>query len=366
MSARIAIAALVAGLLLVSSVGAPPAPACAPAPPQGKPVVNADQTVILIWDAATETEYFIRKASFKSEAEDFGFIVPTPAEPKLEESGDAAFPYLADQTKPEIKQVPGPSSMACSCGGGPAGKNEGTKTGVKVLAEKEVAGFKASVLEADSANALVKWLESNQFAYSPAIEAWAQPYIEKKWKFTALKVAKSKNDRKEQYVAAKALRMSFNTKVPLFPYQEPNPEHAAKELGAKNRLLRIYFVGEARYRGELTEEIPWDGKVAWSNKLSADVRQKALELLDLATENPGPQEWWLTEFEDEWQYRAAANDVQFFRDPNQDTVKREPMEVWVRTLWPTDVTVYAIAAILVFPPFFRRVRRSSFWRLSRR
>ena len=50
-------------------------PACCPAPPSGKPVVNADQTVIILWDAARKTEHFIRKASFKSDADNFGFLV---------------------------------------------------------------------------------------------------------------------------------------------------------------------------------------------------------------------------------------------------------------------------------------------------
>ena len=53
------------------------APACCPVPPRGKPVVNADQTVVILWDAATQTQHFIRQASFKSEADDFGFLVPT-------------------------------------------------------------------------------------------------------------------------------------------------------------------------------------------------------------------------------------------------------------------------------------------------
>ena len=36
-------------------------PACCPAPPRGKPVVNADQTVIIIWDADTKTEGFTER-----------------------------------------------------------------------------------------------------------------------------------------------------------------------------------------------------------------------------------------------------------------------------------------------------------------
>src|ERR1700682_5066336 len=91
--------------LLLAVLLSSPTPACCPAPPSGKPVVNADQTVILIWDAATKTQHFIRKASFKSDADDFGFLVPTPSQPELNESGNDAFPYLLKLTEPERQQV---------------------------------------------------------------------------------------------------------------------------------------------------------------------------------------------------------------------------------------------------------------------
>lgn len=68
------------GLLAYHLVG--PAEACCPAGPRGKPVVNADQTVIMIWDAAAKTQHFIRRASFKTELDDFGFIVPSPTQPE--------------------------------------------------------------------------------------------------------------------------------------------------------------------------------------------------------------------------------------------------------------------------------------------
>ena len=70
------------------------ASACAVAPPRDVPAVNADQAVILIWDPATRTEHFIRQASFKTEGDDVGFLVPTPTQPDLQEAGDGAFASL--------------------------------------------------------------------------------------------------------------------------------------------------------------------------------------------------------------------------------------------------------------------------------
>jgi len=333
-----------------------PTPACCPVS-SGKPVVNADQTVILIWDAATHTEHFIRKASFKSDADDFGFLVPTPNQPELEESGNEAFPYLQKLTEPVKETRPRPKNMSCGCGVEERSMVAGNvkQDSVNVRAEKDVAGFHAVVLEASSATKLVGWLKENGYPFSPAVEAWAKPYIELGWMITALKMAKPKGNETKDVNAA-ALRLSFNTDRPLFPYREPNSDTAAQALGARSRLLRIYFVAEGRYAGELTKEVPWTGMVAWSDKLSAEARRKTLELLKLPTE-AGPAEWWLTEFEDNWPYRVAPADLYFAHDADQKITHRPPIIQYVDAWVPTDVTVYALAAVVVLPSLLRRVRR---------
>lgn len=358
MTARMWFAWSSATALLLLSLGTSLGPACCPAPPRGKPVVNADQTVILIWDAAAKTQHFIRKASFKSEAEDFGFLVPSPSQPELEESGNEAFPYLLKVTEPEIKTVPRPSGgVGCGCGS-PLGLKSAAPGApeVTVLEEKMVAGFKAVVLEATSATALVTWLKEHGYAYSPEIEAWAKPYIDAGWKITALKVAKNLEEKDKKTVAASALRISFKTDRPLFPYREPDSKSFADALGAKNRLLRIYFIGDARYQGELTKDTAWTGKVAWTDKLKPEARKKLLEMLKLP-ENTGPANWWLTEFEDDWPYRVAPADVYFSRAGDQSPVKREPIIHYVSLPFPTDATIYALAAALIVPPVWRKIRR---------
>jgi hypothetical protein len=348
--------------LLVVVVILAPAPACCPVAPLGKPVVNADQTVVLLWDAATKTEHFIRQASFKSDANDFGFVVPSPTQPELSESGNEAFPLLKKITEPEVKQLPRPpAGIGCGCASSAptptATLDAGHTRSVTVLEEKLVAGFNAVVLESKSTESLVTWLKDHGYAFSPEVAAWAKPYVESGWKFTALKVARSTTDHGSKDVGASALRISFHTDRPLFPYREPDPKNYAAALDAKHRLLRIYFIAEARYGGELTKNIPWTGQVAWSNPLTDKDRNSLLERLKLP-QSTGPTEWWLTEFEDDWPYRAAPADVYFSVDANQHTVKRPPIIVYVRATLPDDVSGYALAAALVLPPLWRRVRGS--------
>lgn len=369
MKARILIALPTVTALLLTPLLTLRSPACSPAPryrPGGQtgvfPVVNADQSVIILWDAATGTEHFIRKASFKSEADDFGFLVPTPTRPELSESGNEAFPYLYDLTKPEVITRSASQGVGCGCpigcGGvkGPPVRESDTKPAVTVVEQKLVAGFRATVLKADSASDLAKWLKENQYAFSPEVQAWAKPYVDAGWMITAFKVAKDTDLKNRKDVSASALRMSFKTDRPLFPYREPDSRSAAQALQASYRLLRIYFLAEARYQGELTKDMPWTGKTAWAGAVSAENRQKILNMLQLP-DNSGPAAWWLTEFEDVWPYRVAPADVYFARDPDQKPIKREPIIKYVQSNVPRDVWAFAIPAVVILPPLLRRIRR---------
>ncbi|HEY8072651.1 MAG TPA: DUF2330 domain-containing protein [Labilithrix sp.] len=317
-------AALLAAAALVS--WSAPSHACACAPPENKPVVNADQTVVIVWDPSSKTEHFVRRASFKADADDFGFLVPTPQKPDLDESGDDAFPIFAKITAPEIVKKPRPSA-GCGC---PFMRSKGIEAtaaapkSVEVLEEKTVAGFHASVLEATSASALVAWLEDHGYAFSPEIEAWAKPYVDQGWKITALKVAKDAAAKQDAHVAAASLRMTFKTERPLFPYREPDPTKIAPAVGATGRLLRIFFVSDARYGGETSKDLAWTGTAAWSGKVKPEDRERALAALKLAPAST-PSDWWLTEFEDPWPYRNNPADLYFAKSGDQSTLKRPPM-----------------------------------------
>src|SRR5687767_13907289 len=92
-TASLSIRALVVALTLATSPQR--GGACAVAPPDNHPVAIADESAIIVWDAATKTQHFIRRASFNTEAPDFAFLVPTPTRPALAEADDKAFEHLS-------------------------------------------------------------------------------------------------------------------------------------------------------------------------------------------------------------------------------------------------------------------------------
>jgi hypothetical protein len=65
----------------------------------------------------------------------------------------------------------------------------------------------------------------------------------------------------------------------------------------------------------------------------------------------------LTEFEDDWPYRAAPADVYFSRSADQSTIVRPPIIEYVSSFWPSDAMVYALAVVMIVPPLVRRRRR---------
>jgi len=254
-------------LLIASPIRSP---ACAAVSPQGNTVVNADQTVLILWDSVTKMQHFVRRASFKGDTSQVGFIVPSPSRPELEESGDSVFTKLEQITAP----VPAKRrSYGCSR---PAAKS--AVTSVVVIERKRVAGFDAVVLQAGFADDLSKWLVENGYANSAALSVWAQPYVEQKWFFVALKLAPEEPQRVQagvQSVDAKALRISFKTEKPLFPYREPDSLVAAMDLGVGQRLLRIYLITDKACSGHFTTGADWAGFVKWSG----DITDKKADLL---------------------------------------------------------------------------------------
>lgn len=281
------------------------ASACCAVSMRGSAVVNADQKVILLWDQAKQTQHFIRQANFRTAGESVGFLVPTPTRPQLEESGNDAFPYMASITTPK---EPMHLTIPFGCSAMPRDSN-----GVRVIEEKTVAGYETVVLAADSGKGLIAWLNAHGYAYTKEAAAWAEPYLTTGWFITAMKLAKPSKGSPAgpaTGLAAAALRITFKTDRPLFPYREPDSRADAASLGVTRRSLRIYFVAEARYEGHFLSGPAWSGHVLWSRPLSNGQRSELLQKLQLPA-TTGPAKFWLTAFTDAWPYGIAPGDVYF-------------------------------------------------------
>jgi hypothetical protein len=342
---RFAIPAVLAGTLLLIPTPAQQSTVlgCAAVPPQGSRVEIAEESAVIIWDAPSKTEHFIRRASFKTGAKDFGFLVPTPSKPKLAEADNSVFRELERITAPPV-HVHQQSSGGCSIGcdakkAAPAGSS------VAVLEEKRVAGYDAAVLAATDAAALNKWLADHGYESSDVLKKWLEPYVQKGWIITAFKIAKPEGKEEQggpanvtmtagpkaaappanPGVSTSAVRMTFTTDKPFYPYREPEDQRGP-EASKEHRLLRAYFVGTERMDGTVGDAGEWKATVPWSKTIQDPDRTALLGKLKLDNE-PFPATWWLTEFEDRSSPRPGTDELFFHSAKEQTTTERAAIEL---------------------------------------
>ena len=86
--------------------------------------------------------------SFVSDADDFGFLVPTPTQPELAEASDASFKHL------EMLLAQAPTKKPAGGKGGGKGGAKAPAAKVEVLDEKRVANQHMVVLKTNDVNAL--------------------------------------------------------------------------------------------------------------------------------------------------------------------------------------------------------------------
>lgn len=291
------------------------------------PLEVAQESAIIIWDAENKTEHFIRRASFKTEANDFGFLVPTPSQPELAEAKDVSFRMLEGLTRPILMLPPGRV-------GGKAPGNA-PPPAVEVLEVKRVAGFDAAVLKANDPLALSDWLKKNGYQSRPELTSWLDTYVKSGWIITAFKIAT--DTPKSKAINTSAVRMSFKTEKPFYPYREPSdarevPANNGAPAPASTRLLRVYVLAKERVDATVGEKV-WPGKTVWANKIdNANCTLLAKHLKLESWKHEG--EWWLTEFEDRSSPRPGTDELYFAAAAEQKSISRPPVFGFPRPIRP--------------------------------
>src|SRR5437016_4796283 len=99
---RVILAAVVALLPLGSSAQA----ACCYFSAKNADILQPAQKVFITWDPAEKLETFTVQPKFEGNALDFGMVIPTPTQPKLNEMPRDFFKHLAIYTIMKRREVP--------------------------------------------------------------------------------------------------------------------------------------------------------------------------------------------------------------------------------------------------------------------
>lgn len=331
------------------------------------PVRTTDESALIVWNSKTHLEQFVRRATFESKAKNFGFLVPTPSRPTLSAADDALFPSLQNELEPKrvvktqrswdwtplYAAIPkGLSGSNSDDGQGESPTAPMLSTGamksVEVVEQKRVGDYNAVVLRANDSKSLSQWLKKHHYPVSSDTRQWLAPYVRRGFFLTVFQIA---SDKQSQSAQAQAVRLSFQTDAPFFPYRESK---RAQKVGG-GRTLRVFFVGDERV-GAIIE----DGKksASWPATITYSAPLDAKRLTERKLDVPAGR-LRLTAFEDDSSPRPGWGDLKFAPAKEQSEITPPPRIIhkderhWI----PADVLFFGGGALLLVTGFAWRGRR---------
>lgn len=188
--------------------------------------------------------------------------------------------------------------------------------------------FDAKVLQASDPTKLRGWLSENGYTAPPALVDWFKPYTANGWYITAFKIAADSPAAGGNTLAltSTAVRISFKTEQPIYPYREPANMQAVGGL----RELKLFVLSDSRVSGTIGKgdgTKAWPGKTEWANTVPAG-RMADVVAKGTLPESVGGREWHLTEFLDSSSPRPGSDELYFEKSANQSNVEREPIIEW--------------------------------------
>jgi hypothetical protein len=239
---------------------------------QNADILQPAQKVFLTWDPEKKTETFTVQPKFEGNALDFGMVIPTPTQPKLDTMPRDFFKHLAvysimkKREFPKSALLPMPKRGGKGGGGGfggaPGAKGKGgdakeaePEPTVKVLEAGVVGTLEYKVIEASRADDLYKWLKDNKYHYA-GDEATLNFYVKKKWLFTVMKIdtMQMKKNKDGSYAGeVTPTRFQFASDKFVYPLK-------ITQISVKDRTEALFYVQapfKCDLQGDMSYQYTW-------------------------------------------------------------------------------------------------------------
>ncbi len=165
--------------------------ACPPIfPPPGYTILpDDDAQVFLMYSEQDRTETLVIQPEFSGTATEFGMVMPLPDRPAINEAPEDMFDVLLRYTTIRYDDTRTLEEALVTQQGGPS------DAGVVVVEKKDVGDFTTIVLTAETADALVEWLNGNGFEFKTEDRENFEYYVGKGgYYFVAMKVNMDRAD----------------------------------------------------------------------------------------------------------------------------------------------------------------------------
>ncbi len=313
-------------------------------------ILQPAQKVFITWDPAEKIETFTVQPKFEGNALDFGMVIPTPTQPKLNEMPRDFFKHLAVYTIMRKREFPHSKLLPliepqpqfdflANRGNGPVPMNaplvksepvaEQRKPAIKILEVGTVGSLEYKIIEAGRADDLFKWLKDNQYTYS-GDEATLNFYVQKKWIFTVMKIDTAQMKRNKDGTFAGEVtptRFQFTSDKLVYPLK-------ITQISVREKTEALFYV-QAPFKCDLPGDMTY--QYTWVPMLQGAI--------GCAGGLPGGGQQWLDSYKNQIPpLLARANQLNFRFFPGQRPQPNNKGHIpttmeWARKLTKNDVGI---------------------------
>jgi hypothetical protein len=244
------------------------------------PVEIPDQRALIHYADGVQT--LVVETSFIGEGNDFAWVVPLPAAPRIEAVSAGVFRTLEHQFQPRVilsvtrwwlgiialwvllglatlavcqrRYAPGVLFflMAGALGAilwmmfmpalSKARMGASAATTVKILDRQQAGIFETTTISSSDPEALLEWLRENGFGIEPEVEPVVADYAQERWVFVAAKI--NRQEEPSMNSAVHPLAFTFQTEKPVYPLRLTGVGNGACLID-----LYVFGPGRAQVRG---------------------------------------------------------------------------------------------------------------------
>jgi hypothetical protein len=312
-------------------------------------ILQPAQKVFITWDPAEKIETFTVQPKFEGNALDFGMVIPTPSQPKLNEMPRDFFKHLAVYTIMKGRQFPHSKLLPVEFGGrGLGGARPQAmmarlanadrdsfamekKPTVIVLEVGTVGSLDYKIIEATRADDLFQWLKDNKYSYS-GDEATLGHYIQKKWLFTVMKIDTMQMKRNKDGTfdgEVTPTRFAFSSEKLIYPLK-------ITQISVREKTEALFYV-QAPFKVDLQNDMSY--QYTWVPMLQGAI--------GCSGGIPGRGAEWMEAFKAQTpQLMARAQQLNFRFVAGQRPLPNDKGHIpttmeWARKLTKDDVGVFS-------------------------
>jgi hypothetical protein len=232
-------------------------------------ILQPSQIAFVTWDPEKKIETVTVQPRFEGNARDFGMVIPTPSQPKLDAMPRGFFKALEVFTTPKKRVYPesklmprlfrpamggfgGPRGAPGALQGGGAKAEEPRETTVVVLEVGQVGNLDYKIIAAGRPDDLTNWLKDNKYNFE-GDEATLDFYVKKKYFFTVMKIdtLQMKKNKDGSYTGdVTPTRFEFSSEELVYPLKitQPSVKDKTEALFYVQAPFKVDLPGKRSYQ----------------------------------------------------------------------------------------------------------------------